>query len=208
MRFLIDKAPKDVQRKMELHPSLVAGQLLTPLTRYKNAKRMFGIDNGAFSGFQHESFLRLLEREDDNKERCLFVAVPDIVGSGRRTLEIWKYRDELCAGDWPLALVIQDGMENLDIPWNELRAVFVGGCDPWKDSKSAADIVKTAQTLKKHVHVGRVNTVKRYARYAELGADTCDGSGAAIYDHMLGDIARAMNKRRSVKTLWDQELKA
>jgi len=194
MKFLIDKSPKDVERKMSLHPSLVAGQLLTPLTRYRNFGGVFAIDNGAFSGFNRSGFLALLEREKQNANRCLFVVVPDIVGSARRTLEIWQFRHDIVKG-WPLALVAQDGAENFDIPWHELDAIFIGGRDPWKDSQSAVDIVKTAKTLQKHAHVGRVNTLKRYKLFADAGADTCDGSGVAMYDHMLDDIAKGLSRK-------------
>ena len=69
MKFLIDKSPKDVGRKMALHPDLVAGQLLTPLTRYSNAGGVFAIDNGAFSGFPAREFAALLTREEKNRER-------------------------------------------------------------------------------------------------------------------------------------------
>jgi hypothetical protein len=205
VQFLIDKSPKDVERKMGLHPSLVAGQLLTPLTRYRNAKKKYAIDNGAYSGFDHAAFLSLLAREEENKELCLFVTVPDIVGSARRTLEIWRFRNRIIR-HWPLALVMQDGMEDMEIPWDELTAVFIGGCDPWKDSKSAIDIVKTAKTLQKHAHVGRVNTLKRYKLFADAGADTCDGSGVAMYDHMLDDIARGLNKKPEPSLFDDKEL--
>lgn len=194
MKFLIDKSPKDVKRKAALHPELVVGQLLTPLTRYSNAGGVFAVDNGAFSGFRRQEFQSLLKREQSNKQRCLFVTVPDIVAAGRRTLEIWQHRDSIVDG-WPLALVAQDGMEDLAIPWHEMAAVFIGGGDPWKDSKAAIDIVKTAKTLGKHVHVGRVNTLKRYKLFAKHGADTCDGSGVAIYDHMLENIANGLSKK-------------
>jgi hypothetical protein len=155
---------------------------------------VFAIDNGAYSGFDRLAFSSLLQREDLHKERCLFVSVPDIVGSARRTLEIWRHRHRIVSG-WPLALVMQDGMEDMDIPWDDLSAVFIGGCDPWKDSKAAVDIVKAAKTLQKHAHVGRVNTLKRYKLFAEAGADTCDGSGVAMYDHMLDDIARGLRTK-------------
>lgn len=204
MKFLIDKSPKDVERKLEMHPFLVAGQLLTPLTRYKNAKKAYAIDNGAYSGFDHDAFMSLLDREELNKESCLFVTVPDIVGSARRTLEIWRYRHRI-VNHWPLALVMQDGMEDMEIPWDDLAAVFIGGCDPWKDSKAAVDIVKTAKTLRKHSHVGRVNTLKRYKLFSEAGADTCDGSGVAMYDHMLDDIAKGL-ARKPEPTFWDGEI--
>ncbi len=200
MKFLVDTSPKKMELLIER--PLVLGQLLTPLTRYSNAGGVFAIDNGAFSGFNREGFQRLLAREHPNRSRCLFVTVPDIVASGRRTLEIWQRRQNIVR-HWPLALVAQDGMEDLDIPWHEMQAVFIGGGDPWKDSKSALDIVRTAKTLGVHVHVGRVNTAKRYKLFAAAGADTCDGSGVAMYDHMLPDIEAAIGKKPEPQ-LWDE----
>lgn len=203
MKYLIDKSPKDVERKQDLYPELVMGQLLTPLTRYRNAKKPYGIENGCYCGFDWKAFDALLKREKENKADCLFVTCPDIVGSARRTLEIWKYRMRFARG-WKLALVIQDGMEDLEIPWSELAAVFIGGGDPWKDSKAAVDIVKTAKILGKHSHVGRVNTLKRFKLFAEAGADTCDGSGVSMYDHMLDDIAAGLIKKPE-PTLFDED---
>lgn len=205
MRFLIDANRKDVSELMLKYPALVCGQLLTPLTRYKNGEDgPFAIDNGAFSGFNRTGFASLLAREEPNKARCLFVAVPDVVGSGRRTLEVFKHRHEIVR-NWPLALVAQDGMEDLEIPWTEIAAIFVGGGDPWKDSKASLDIVRAAKTLGKHVHVGRVNTFTRFNMFAKIGADTCDGSGVAIYsDEMLGRISRAMQANEDAD-LWGNE---
>ena len=190
MKFLIDKSPKDVARKAA--SPLVCGQLLTPLTRYADWKGVYGIDNGAYSGFPAEEFRRLLKRQESRKADCLFVTCPDIVGAGQRSLELFKRRRLWIPEGWRVALVVQDGMEDLEIPWDELDAIFVGGCDPWKDSKAAADIVKTATILGKWKHVGRVNTTKRFVHFADLGADSCDGSGVAIYDHMLEKIEKAL----------------
>jgi hypothetical protein len=191
MKFLIDASKQVVASKLEQHPSLVAGQLLTPLTKYANWGSVFAIDNGAFSVFHKQRFSSLLQRNIDCKSQCLFVVVPDIVANARRTLEIWRHRHSI-VGSWPMAFVAQDGMEDLEVPWGELQTLFVGGGDPWKDSRASLDIVKTAKTLGKRVHVGRVNTVRRYRLFAEAGADTCDGSGVAMYDHMLEDIATAL----------------
>ena len=87
------------------------------------------------------------------------------------------------------AYVAQDGLEDTNIYWAEIKTIFIGGTDNFKDSSHAYDVVKTAKALGIHVHVGRVNTIKRYNKYACLGADTCDGSGVCKYDHMLIDIA-------------------
>lgn len=189
MKFLIDKKASDVERRMGQHPDFIAGQLLTPLTRYANFGGTFAIDNGAFSGFDKKLFANLLANNETHRSRCLFVTIPDIVGSARRTLEVWRHRAKF-AQYWPMALVAQDGAEDLEIPWDEMSAVFIGGRDPWKDSQAAIDIVKTAKTLGKHAHVGRVNTAKRFRLFHDAGADTCDGSGVAMYDHMLNSLVR------------------
>lgn len=203
MKFLIDKSASDLSQKMARHGDYIAGQLLTPLTRYANYGGTFAIDNGAFSGFDATAFKNLLAREAANRSRCLFVTIPDVVGSARRTLEIWSHRAKF-AQYWPMAFVAQDGAEDLEMPWDEMSAVFIGGRDPWKDSQSALDIVKTAKTLGLHVHVGRVNTAKRYRLFADVGADTCDGSGVAIYDHMLDSLVREISGKPE-PTLFDDD---
>lgn len=201
MKFLIDTSATSLAAKVSQYPDFVAGQLLTPLTAYSNAGGTFAIDNGAFSGFDAEKFERLLNREEPNKDRCLFVTVPDVVGNARRTLEVFKWRHRF-APHWPVALVVQDGQEDLEIPWDELDAIFIGGRDPWKDSQASLDIVKTAKTLGVHVHVGRINTYKRFRLFHDAGADTCDGSGIAMYDHMLEAIVREMTGKPA-PTLFD-----
>lgn len=160
-------------------------QLLTPLTRFRNRnpEARFAIDNGAFSKFDRKAFEALMEREDERRHLCRFVAVPDVVGSARRTLEVFEHwRDEL--NHWPLALVCQDGQESLPIPWPEIAAVFIGGTTAWKESDHAKAIVKAAKAIGKWCHVGRINTADRFAAFKEWGADSCDGSGIAQYSHM------------------------
>ena len=206
MKFLIDTQQDTLKRRMETS-SLILGQLLTPLTGYSDWGGVYAIDNGAFSGFPAEKFQRLLKRQEAagqlRLQDCLFVTVPDIVGNARRTLELWKHRDRWFADRAPhwsnrLAMVAQDGLEDLDIPWDEMKRIFIGGKDPWKDSQAAADIVRTAKTLGLWVHVGRVNSPKRFEHFLQLGADSCDGSGVAMYDHMLEKIERRNEPKPSL----------
>jgi hypothetical protein len=161
------------------------GQLLTPLTRYslRDAGRPWAIDNGAFSDFRVAAFRALLEREAHHKERCLFVTVPDVVGSARRTLEVFAGWKDRLAG-WKLALACQDGQEDLAIPWGEIAGVFNGGSTNWKCSRHAVQIIRAAKALEKWVHVGRVNGQERFDHFEALGVDSLDGSGLARYTHM------------------------
>lgn len=171
------------------------GQLLTPLTRYRlrNPEEPFAIDNGGFSGLDTDGLMSLLKREEHHKERCLFVAVPDVVGSARRTLEVfdrWKTRLE----GWRLAVVCQDGQEDLPLPWDEVSAVFIGGSTNWKCSPHVEHIIRAAKALDKWVHVGRVNDPRRFKHFEELGADSCDGTGIARYSHMRKAVAARNNQ--------------
>jgi hypothetical protein len=159
------------------------GQLLTPLTRYRLRTDLFAIDNGGFNNLDADGLLSLMKREEHHREKCLFVACPDIVGSAQRTLEVFKVWRPKLEG-WKVAFVCQDGQEHLPIPWDEIDAVFIGGTTSWKLSTHVERIVKTAKLLGKWVHAGRVNDPNRFAHFEKLGVDSCDGSGLARYTHM------------------------
>ena len=173
------------------------GQLLTPLTRFRlqDASRLWAIDNGAFSEFNAQCFASLLVREDHHKANCLFVAVPDVVGSARRTLEIFEHWKDRFNG-WKLALVAQDGQEHLPIPWGNIDAVFIGGTTAFKVSQGAAQIIRAAKILGKWVHVGRVNEPHRFEHFIDLGVDSIDGTGISRYSHMRQAISMRDNQER------------
>ena len=160
-------------------------QLLTPLTRYKPQmpECHFAIDNGAYSRFERDNFLSLLERERPRRDLCRFVCAPDVVGSARRTLEAFDHWEPKLAG-WPLALVAQDGQEALPIPWERISALFIGGSTDWKLGPAAAQCVKAAGVIGKWCHVGRVNTPGRWEYFEQLGADSTDGTGLSRYSWM------------------------
>ena len=167
------------------------GQLLSPLTRYKlrNPNKPWAIDNGAFAGFDAMAFLALLKREEHHRDRCLFVNAPDVVGSARRTLEVFHYWKDQLAG-WPIALACQDGQEHLPIPWDDIAAVFIGGSTNWKCSHHATQIIQAAHAIGgKWIHVGRVNHPARFEHFKQAGVDSIDGTGIARYSHMREAIA-------------------
>ena len=171
------------------------GQLRTPLTKYAYADVTYAVDNGAFTEFHKDRWLRLIEQAKQNKDKLLFVTMPDIVGSARRTSELF---DLFKIADIPKALVLQDGIENVDIPWNELEAVFIGGTDRFKESRSALDCCRTAKMLDKWVHVGRVNTIRRLDKFIGI-ADSIDGSGISRYTHMLNNLIQFLKNPHSIE---------
>lgn len=167
------------------------GQLLTPLTgfRLRDPEKPWAIDNGAFARFDPKAFAARLKRQEHDKRNCLFVTAPDVVGSARRTMEVFeRWKDRL--DGWPIALAMQDGQEDLSIPWGDIKAIFIGGSTNWKLSECAAQCIKAAQALDKWVHVGRVNDPARFSHFEQLGVDSIDGSGIARYSHMREAISR------------------
>lgn len=172
-------------------------QLFTPLTRY-NAQRpdeRFACDNGAFGkkGFDRNGFRAMLRKHDARRKLCRFVAVPDVVASARRTLEAFRHWQYELTG-WPLALVAQDGIEDLDIPWSQIAAVFIGGSTQFKLSTHAADVIRTAKICDKWVHAGRVNTPGRFEYFESLGADSIDGTGLSRYSWMRERIYQQVHE--------------
>ena len=176
-------------------------QLRTPLTGYARLEGIpYALDNGCFSKFERERWNRLLE--DAETDAPIFVCLPDIVGDAQRTMELFEYFKSHTNG-FPRALVLQNGIEHVTIPWGDLSAVFIGGDDAFKISPIALRAANCARMLGKWVHVGRVNTPQRVENWRDI-ADSIDGSGISRYDHMLEDVLNAM--RGSHPQLWIGEL--
>ena len=189
MKFLIDGHRDRVAYRAIQWPEGVAGQLLTPLTRYRRGHDIYAIDNGAFSKFNEKGFVSLLRREYEVRDKALFVCVPDKVGCHRTTLALYGDLAHLCEG-WKKAFVAQDGYDGMP---EDAHALFIGGTDSFKNSEDALHAVECALRAGKHVHIGRVNGPERFIRFRDAGAHTCDGSGVSRYDHMILAIKEAVN---------------
>jgi hypothetical protein len=79
----------------------------------------------------------------------------------------------------PAALVGQDGMESMSVPWDSFDVLFLGGSDPWKLG-GCRPLVVEAQARGKQVHMGRVNSRPRFALADSWGVDTADGTYLAF----------------------------
>jgi hypothetical protein len=137
----------------------------------------FAADNGAFAGFDPAAFCRLLGRIA-GKPGCRFVACPDVVGNARETaLLFYKWQPIIKSLGLPVALVLQDGQETQGVPWNMIDALFIGGSTEFKLGPIAAKSVREGKRRGLWIHGGRVNTRQRFRYMAEIGCDSCDGSG-------------------------------
>jgi hypothetical protein len=183
MKIMLDNSPAKIREYSQRY-DYEFWQLRTPLTRHALAGVPYGLDNGCFSGELPKCWPRLLEEAEEH--RPVFVCMPDVVGSARRTADLFKYFERQTNG-LPRALVLQDGIGDVEITWSLIQAVFIGGSDDFKVSREAIQAAQCAKMLGKWVHVGRVNTAKRVQNWLGL-ADSIDGSGISRFDHMLEDV--------------------
>ncbi len=135
----------------------------------------WAVDNGAFSGFDPAAFRRLLGK-CGGQPRLLWVACPDVVGNARGTLAWFaEWQPVLRAAGVSVALVGQDGMEDLDVPWEDCACLFLGGSTRWKLSQASADLGTEARRQGKGLHMGRCNTRGRIRAAHDRGCDSIDG---------------------------------
>lgn len=108
---------------------------------------------------------------------CRFATAPDVVGDAVATLErSVPLLPEVRSRGYPAALVGQDGLEDLDIPWDEFDAFFIGGSTDWKLGEAAKVLAGEAKSRGKWVHMGRVNSNKRFKYAKSIGCDSVDGT--------------------------------
>lgn len=182
------------------------GLLRTPANGYRlDDVAVWAMDNGCYTDSYpgDEAYLALLDQLEPHRDRCLFVAVPDVVGDARATLDLFTpMAERIRARGWPTALVGQDGMERLIIPWHLVDWVFIGGSTEWKLSPEANHLIRRAKGQGKRVHVGRVNSARRFARFASLGCDTADGTKLAFGPHQSAPLIRGWMRAAAHPTLW------
>lgn len=141
-------------------------------------------DNGCFGkGYPgDDKWLAWLESNTHAAKDCLFATAPDVVGDAAATLaRSAPFLPKIRELGYPAALVAQDGLEDLPVPWETFDVLFIGGTTEWKLGPAARALAHQAKLRGKKVHAGRINSGKRY-KYAAaeypfgLEADTADGT--------------------------------
>jgi len=172
------------------------GFLVTPQTG-DSRSRVFAVtniwaaDNDCFKGLDRPAYERMLAAWQGAKPGPLWFNAPDVVADARTTLERFEeWEPILHRMGFPVALTLQDGQENLPVPWNRLEAVFVGGSTRWKLSMDAARLCQEAKRRGKWVHAGRVNSLRRMELMARAGVDSIDGSGFSRWKKLIAPGVR------------------
>lgn len=135
-------------------------------------------DNGCFSErWEPDQWWSFLEANAADATTCLFATAPNVVGDAVATEQRsrpWLARIQELG--YPVASVAQNGQEfsSWDL-WDEIDCLFIGGTTEWKLGPEACNLVAVASSMGKWIHVGRVNSERRF-RYAQaIRADSCGG---------------------------------
>lgn len=136
-------------------------------------------DNGCYGkGYPGDAkWLAWLQRRAKDAGSCWFATAPDVVGDAAATLaRSAPFLPLIREMGYPAALVAQDGLEDLAVPWDEFDVLFIGGTTEWKLGPAAAGLIREAKDRGKRVHMGRVNSARRYRLALERGCDSVDGT--------------------------------
>jgi hypothetical protein len=166
------------------HPIGVLARPGNAVHRQVNAYRAWAADNGCFSPsgkpFDPERWFAWLSALP-NPSDALFAVAPDVVGDAVGTLERstpWLAR--IRALGFKVAFVAQDGIENTVIPWQHFDVLFIGGSTEFKLSNRARRLTIKAHNRGKWVHMGRVNSKRRFDVALSWGVDSVDGTFLAF----------------------------
>lgn len=114
---------------------------------------------------------------------CRFAVAPDVVGNAAATLaRSAPWLPKIRELGLPAALVAQNGLEDLIVPWDTFDVLFIGGTTEWKVGLAAAQLAGEARARGKGVHVGRVNSLKRLRHAIRIAGEdvTVDGTFIAF----------------------------
>lgn len=135
-------------------------------------------DNGAFSDkFDEGKWWRFLEANAHAASTCLFAVAPDVVGDAAATYErSLPWLPKIRALGYPAAFVLQDGATDDLIPWDDFDCLFIGGSTEFKLGPIVRQYVREAKARGKWVHMGRVNSERRWKYADAIGCDSVDGT--------------------------------
>lgn len=136
-------------------------------------------DNGCFNDkkFKEQRWWNFLVDNAHAAGDCVFATAPDVMGDAEATiLRSSPWLPQIRQLGYPVAFVLQDGSSDFPPPWDDFDVLFIGGTTEFKLGAVARQFAYEAKKRGMWVHMGRVNSNRRY-RYAEsIGCDSCDGT--------------------------------
>jgi hypothetical protein len=145
---------------------------------------VWAADNGCFGkGWPgYSKWIAWLEAHTQQERAlCLFATAPDVVGSARESLKrSLPWLPIIKSLGYAPAFISQDGMAPDMLPWGQFEWLFIGGTDTHKLGPEARALISHAHAQSIPVHVGRVNSAKRFEHMAALGCTSVDGTFLAF----------------------------
>ena len=184
------------------------GQIATPAAGNRVLADVDWIaDNAVFAGRYpgNDAYLAWLSERAEHAGRCQFVVAPDVVGNAEETLALSAPMTPRIRmlGFW-VALVAQDGLERLSVPWADIDCLFIGGTTEWKLGPAAQGLAAEAKEQGKWVHMGRVNSWERLRYARHIGCDSVDGTYLAFGpDKNLPRLQRWLTEVNDQGLLWE-----
>jgi hypothetical protein len=135
-------------------------------------------DNGAFTDAWVEgAWWAWLQLHAGHASTCRFAAAPDVVGDAAATaVRSGPWLPRIRDLGYPVAYVGQDGFDRHPAPWDQIDVLFIGGTDAWKLGPGAKAAIEQAHDHGVEVHMGRVNSQKRFTAARHLGCSSVDGT--------------------------------
>lgn len=157
------------------------GLMNTPKNGYRiKPGWIWAADNGCFGkGYPgDDKYLQWLNKFTNiQRASCLFATAPDVVGDAVATLKrSAPWLPKIRALGYPAALVAQDGLNPETTPWVTFDVLFIGGTTSWKLGADVKRLIIAAHEKAKPVHIGRVNSQRRFLAFAALGCASVDGT--------------------------------
>lgn len=187
------------------------GQIATPAAGNRVQPGVEWIaDNAVFAGKYpgDDAYLAWLSARAHLAADCRFVVAPDVVGDAAATLALsGPMMPRIRELGFPVALVAQDGLEDLDVPWDAFDCLFIGGSTDWKLGAAARELIAEARQRGKWVHMGRVNSRRRIQYAAAVGCDSVDGTFLAFGpDRRLPELHDWLREIRTRGASWQAPL--
>lgn len=178
MIYLVGNRVKGTE---ELLDARRIGLMNTPKNGYAIREGwVWAADNGCFGkGYPgDERWLAWLNSFTmSQRVSCLFATAPDVVGDAAaslaRSVPFLRPIREL---GYQAALVTQDGLKPEQVPWDQVDWLFIGGTDAHKLGPEGKALIVAGIERGKNIHVGRVNSKKRYLAFKYLGCYSADGT--------------------------------
>lgn len=167
----------------------------------------YALDNGAWTAYQRgeafdeRAFLVAVDKLGADAD---WIVIPDIVAGGLDSLRFsLSWLSRLQDVGVPLLLAVQNGIEPREVGGlvSPGLGIFVGGDTAWKEGTMSVwgDLAVERGC---HLHIGRVNTVRRIRLCSDAGADSFDGSSASRFAVSIGTLTRARETAALQRCLW------